>query len=1092
MESVLNYYPETQDSEFYEKITKKKEFYDTRYKEGHYDKIKIEDKCDSTMFNIENHQVFLSRFMSPSTPYKSLLLFHGVGTGKTCAAITIAEGFKKSLTSIRKRVKIARGNRNFEYFNYPGVYIIVGPAIQKVFRNEFYSMTKKEKEEIPGILHCTGNEYFTANDDSEYSNSKIQVTRNILSYYKLFGPSEFSNFVRDIKKEISVQEFFSNSIFIVDEVHNVLEKEKEDAAMSKTQIVSTVETLKEIFAEAQDTRLILLSATPMRNDQKSIVNIISLLRENDKKFENVDIEKLFPSENSVNDEYLKELFKGYVSYLRGNNPVSFPTMKYPSQDMVYNPSPKYSIDGTEYFQNDKMYTLFKCPMLKYQFDTYKDIITKEGRSVLKLWEALTIVYPDNKVGDPGFNNSFSEKNGTYTYKKDEDFLNISNIEDYSIKIFKLLNLSKEKGLHYIYSQFDKSGAHTIALAFEMNGYMNYHTKGSWNEQGLFIRNDKKRLISNSFNVQPRCGICGNLRNEYHTDHNFKQGTFLLFTGQTNTPDGMSIFNSAENKDGHIIKFMIGSQVSSEGVDYKRIKHVHIINPWHNFTRIWQAIGRGLRNCSQADFPENERNVVVYLYSATVPEKNDGSSLYNVETQDEKSYALSLEKDFLIKNVERSLKEISVDCALNKHANMYASDKDYSRECDYKKCSYVCEYNENLDELHELDQLDIDTYTIKYNDPIIQTIKNNIFKLYKTRSYYSLQEIIEKLSHNSIMTTDHIYVALSQLLSSRSILKDEHGRNGRLIYKNSYYVYQPDEFNDKTAPIRYKERPIDYKVTSLETMPDPSFKVTQKIAPKAVEKSEIKQTKVSENSYEEKIKNILSQSSPEKIMYFFDRNDNDTIESMIQLILRKSTFINAYDGLFVDNCLVLLKHLHKIGFVLKEKFNKDYHNEDIHFVDNGSAYVGYKSPYWAIKGQVQDKILKIVTKDNTVSNTVSLLRKDEINTYNTIPNVKFASTNECRTHGIVKWESGFKFKLYFISLKNLEKLKNQQGKKDNRLNPIGRVADTMEVPVLAEIYQCLSKIETSNRTRAYMVEEIELLLRKYDYENKDNLKWVVKN
>ncbi len=143
-------------------------------------------------------------------------------------------------------------------------------------------MTKKENEEIPGILHCIGNEYFTLNDDSEASNTKLQVTKNILSYYRLFGPSEFSNFVRDLKSVISLKEFFSNSIFIVDEVHNVLEKEEKDAEKSKTQIASTVETLKEVFSEAEDTRLILLSATPMRNDEKSIINIISLLRQNDK------------------------------------------------------------------------------------------------------------------------------------------------------------------------------------------------------------------------------------------------------------------------------------------------------------------------------------------------------------------------------------------------------------------------------------------------------------------------------------------------------------------------------------------------------------------------------------------------------------------------------------------------------------------------------------------------------------------------------------------------------------------------------------------------------------------------------------------
>ena len=32
--------------------------------------------------------------MYDKTPYKGLLLYHGVGTGKTCSAVTIAENFR--------------------------------------------------------------------------------------------------------------------------------------------------------------------------------------------------------------------------------------------------------------------------------------------------------------------------------------------------------------------------------------------------------------------------------------------------------------------------------------------------------------------------------------------------------------------------------------------------------------------------------------------------------------------------------------------------------------------------------------------------------------------------------------------------------------------------------------------------------------------------------------------------------------------------------------------------------------------------------------------------------------------------------------
>jgi AAA+ superfamily predicted ATPase len=55
-----------------------------------------QEKCTGKMV-LQEHQNMLSNFINPSTPYKGLLLFHGVGTGKTCAAISIAEKFKDQI-----------------------------------------------------------------------------------------------------------------------------------------------------------------------------------------------------------------------------------------------------------------------------------------------------------------------------------------------------------------------------------------------------------------------------------------------------------------------------------------------------------------------------------------------------------------------------------------------------------------------------------------------------------------------------------------------------------------------------------------------------------------------------------------------------------------------------------------------------------------------------------------------------------------------------------------------------------------------------------------------------------------------------------
>ena len=70
-----------------------------------YRKELDEDKegisCDaigktSTSFSLLTHQKIVRDYMNLYTPYRGLLLYHGLGSGKTCTSIAIAEGMKDS------------------------------------------------------------------------------------------------------------------------------------------------------------------------------------------------------------------------------------------------------------------------------------------------------------------------------------------------------------------------------------------------------------------------------------------------------------------------------------------------------------------------------------------------------------------------------------------------------------------------------------------------------------------------------------------------------------------------------------------------------------------------------------------------------------------------------------------------------------------------------------------------------------------------------------------------------------------------------------------------------------------------------------
>ena len=75
----------TDDVDFNVKIASKKEFYDNRYEEKtpeDFENNKQIAQNYDTEFELSPHQMFVRNFMSFETPYNSLLLYHGLGTGK--------------------------------------------------------------------------------------------------------------------------------------------------------------------------------------------------------------------------------------------------------------------------------------------------------------------------------------------------------------------------------------------------------------------------------------------------------------------------------------------------------------------------------------------------------------------------------------------------------------------------------------------------------------------------------------------------------------------------------------------------------------------------------------------------------------------------------------------------------------------------------------------------------------------------------------------------------------------------------------------------------------------------------------------------
>ena len=195
-------YPDLNDENFNIKISEKKEFYDTMNTEKIYrnkELIEHADKMCNATYELQQHQYFVKNFMSFQTPYNSLLLYHGLGSGKTCSAIGISENMRDYLNQMGIKQEIV---------------VISSINVKNNFKKELFDVSKLHRNESGKwtISGCTGNKYLKEINlqlfdiDNEVGNPleeekiklkiKKQIDKIIKKSYLFFGYQKFSSIIK--------------------------------------------------------------------------------------------------------------------------------------------------------------------------------------------------------------------------------------------------------------------------------------------------------------------------------------------------------------------------------------------------------------------------------------------------------------------------------------------------------------------------------------------------------------------------------------------------------------------------------------------------------------------------------------------------------------------------------------------------------------------------------------------------------------------------------------------------------------------------------------------------------------------------------
>lgn len=868
-EKETGLYPNIQDTNFPLRLAKKSEFADLR------SRVAADDVCGSSAkgFDTTPVQRLVARFLHPKTPYRSVLLDHGVGVGKTCTAITIAEAFLDKLPQRKVIIlcpqAIASG---FKRTIFDPDRIVAIPPREAQLRGEVWES-----------FQCTGMNYLHLTGMAQEQNLE-EVTRKITleinRRYTIMGYLAFANKVtKKLKKHVPkdkvgeertlaenawLYKYFSDRLLIIDEAHNL--RDSTATAEIKETVAETEEApnpvavrdaaegkqltpiLKRVISVAEGLRLVMMTATPMYNTAPEILFLLNLMILNDTKSSDklLAYKSFFTPEGTVlpsAHRQLQTLCGRYVSYMRGENPASFPLRLIPPSaagvSFFESHYPTVSIskkEGTVKLSEESKRILGVLPIVVHKTSPTSSVVGKELYRILEMsktegearevsdlllgqtMQISNITYPDGTNGSRGWELYWKPQvvgktqQFLWTPPEDQKGKTVDDVfagkglASHSPKIAAIVeSANKAKGMVFVFSQFVKAGALPIAAALERAGWTRVLSDGT-----------PAPVIAGVSPVSRQCALCAHKENQKHTGHTFMPANFVLLTGSDLiSPDfkgTLAYANTLKSQTdivGGKVKAIVGSQVASEGLDLKCIRENHILDSWYHLNRIEQIIGRAVRYCSHAALPIEQRNCLLYMHCVSIPK---------YETADLYAYRLAARKAIPIGEVQRIIKTASWDCLMNRDAillkglkkrriedaqgrilaNYDPHDRPYTSICDFQE---VCEYECSAGKVDFQHMKDKDTSTYEGFNAKRRFMEKETYirKLFEKEIALPI-DFLKKTVYGDMPWEVGSMGLRSILQNPTFIIQRKDGARGTLELKNGYIVFRPLGITDETLPL----------------------------------------------------------------------------------------------------------------------------------------------------------------------------------------------------------------------------------------------------------------------------------------------------
>ena len=324
-------------------------------------------------FSLLFHQKIIRDYMNLYTPYRGLLLYHGLGSGKTCTSIAIAEGFKNS-----KKVIImtpASLQKNYmeqlkecgDYLYKKNQYWEWIPLTDNTQQlkeaslglNLDYAFVKKQKG--VWLVDVSKESNYNTLNILEKEKLNLQIEQMIIKKYHFINYNGIrKENLRNMTNNFTTN-LFDNTVVIIDEGHNLISRivNKINSLPKKTKEgIIDFEKLPlslimyELLLSAKNVRIVILSGTPLINYPNELGILFNILRGYIKTW-NFELKTTNKTDTqSFRQLFIKEKNLDYLDYNSSSKTLTITKTPFDFYDIINKKNEQY--EGVSNLQKMKI------------------------------------------------------------------------------------------------------------------------------------------------------------------------------------------------------------------------------------------------------------------------------------------------------------------------------------------------------------------------------------------------------------------------------------------------------------------------------------------------------------------------------------------------------------------------------------------------------------------------------------------------------------------------------------------------------------------------------------------------------------------